>query len=270
MSDDATLSRAIAREAGALLYVIRESFGDLDGLDRERLKVLRDTGDREAHDLIVRRLAEARPDDAVLSEEGDDNDDRLSAARVWIVDPLDGTWEYGQGRPDFAVHVALWSRSPEGGVLSACSVDLPAHGVTYSVLDAAPAYDGVPEDRPVRMVVSRTRRPAGLDDALAWLSTRFAETGITGLGVEVVEVGSVGAKAAELFSGRAEIYWHDSGFHDWDLAAPLGVALHRGVWCAAPDNSSLLLNRMPPWQPGIVMATPPVAAVVAELLALSL
>ena len=122
MSDDATLSRALAREAGALLYVIRESFGDLDGLDRERLKVLRDTGDREAHDLIVRRLAEARPDDAVLSEEGDDNDDRLSAARVWIVDPLDGTWEYGQGRPDFAVHVALWSRSPEGGVLSACSV----------------------------------------------------------------------------------------------------------------------------------------------------
>lgn len=257
---DAELSLDVAREAGRLLIDVRRSFGALDPHDRERSRLLRDTADREAHLLIERRLASARPEDVLLSEEGIGDDTRLSAARVWIVDPLDGTWEYGQGRDDFAVHVALWTRTDGAvGVLSAATVDLPSQGTTYSVLDDVAAPGAIPTDRPVRVVVSRSRRPVDLDGVTHRLAVALQESGGSALGVEVVQVGSVGAKAAEVFAGRAEIYLHDSGFSDWDLAAPLGIALHRGLWCTAPGGGGFTFNGPGLVQPGIVMVIPALA-----------
>ena len=70
-----------------------------------------DEGDAAAHHFLVKALAEARPDDAILSEEGRDSPNRLAHNRVWIVDPLDGTNEFGEdGRNEWAVHVALVAR----------------------------------------------------------------------------------------------------------------------------------------------------------------
>lgn len=263
---DAELSRQVAREAGALLLDVRRSFGDLDPGDRQRATELRDTADREAHLHILRRLTEERPDDVVLSEEGVDDVARMTASRVWIVDPLDGTWEYGQGRGDFAVHIALWH---DDGSLTAGTVDLPASGLTYSVLDADPTYVGLPHDRPVRIVVSRSRRPVDLDDVIARITRLLAEEGHPDVAVEAVAVGSVGAKAAELYAGRAEIYLHDTGFRDWDLAAPLAVAQHRGLWCTTPDGSPFRLNVRPPVQPGVVMTVPALADAVRTALRLT-
>jgi 3'(2'), 5'-bisphosphate nucleotidase len=266
---DAALSRDVARAAGELLLDVRSSFGDLDPADRVRGRELRDSADSAAHDLIAARLRSDRPADHLLSEEGVEDLARLRADRVWIVDPLDGTWEYGQGRADFAVHVALWTRTADGGVLSACTVDLPAAGTAYSVLDAVPEVAPVPTDRPVRVVVSRSRRPELLDAVVARLAARLAADGHGELGVEVVEVGSVGAKAAELFAGRAEVYLHDRGFSDWDLAAPLGVALARGLSCASPEGGGFAFNLPSLVQPGIVMAVPAVAAAVREAVGLA-
>jgi 3'(2'), 5'-bisphosphate nucleotidase len=253
---DAELSRDVASAAGALLLDVRASFGEIEPGDRVRSRDLRDTADRAAHELIAARLLAARPHDHLLSEEGLDDPARLVAERVWIVDPLDGTWEYGQGRGDFAVHVVLWTRTAEGGTLSAATVDLPASGTAYSVLDPVPEPSPVPRDRPVRVVVSRSRRPVALDSVTARLAERLESDGFGGLGVEIVEVGSVGAKAAELFAGRAEVYLHDSGFSDWDLAAPLGVARHRGLWCTAPNGAEFAFNLPSLVQPGVVMAVP--------------
>jgi len=266
---DAALSRDVARAAGELLLDIRSSFGDLDPADRVRGRELRDTADRAAHDLIAARLRAERPADHVLSEEGVEDLARLRADRVWIVDPLDGTWEYGQGRPDFAVHVALWTRTADGGVLSAATVDLPAAGTAYSELDAVPEPARMPTDRPVRVVVSRSRRPEDLDAVVERLVARLAADGHGDLGVEIVEVGSVGAKAAELFAGRAEVYLHDRGFSDWDLAAPLGVARHRGLWCVAPDGSEFTFNLTSLVQPGVVMATAALADAVRDAVGLA-
>ena len=266
---DAELSRDIARSVGRLLLEVRDAFGSIGPDDLARIRALGAAADRAAHELVASRLTAARPGDVLLSEEGVDDPLRLAAERVWIVDPLDGTWEYGQGRADFAVHVVLWTRTPDGGALSAATVDLPAAGTTYSVLDDVPVPAPVPRDRPVRVVVSRSRRPAGLDGTVARLADRLAAEGLTDDGVEVAEVGSVGAKAAELFGGRAEVYLHDRGFSDWDLAAPLAVARHRGLWCASPDGSELVFNRPSLVQPGIAMAVPAVASAVRHVLGLA-
>jgi 3'(2'), 5'-bisphosphate nucleotidase len=256
MSDprsDAEISRDIAHQAGQLLLQIRRDFFAEHGevQDKETANKLRDAADAASNDLILDFLATARPGDAVLSEEAKDGEARLDADRVWIVDPLDGTWEYGQNRRDFAVHVALWA----GGELHACSVDLPAQELARTVLDSTqePALDS---SRPVRIVASRSRPPATLDATCSALARILRETGINEHGVEIVDVGSVGAKVNEILSGRADAYVHDTGFYEWDVAAPYGVARHYGLECSNIIGEPITFNHMPPYVNNLVVAHP--------------
>ena len=249
---DAELSRDVAREAGRLLLDLRTSFGPVKDVDAAN--ALRKQADRASHLLLMDLLTAARPADAVLSEEGKDDDARLVAERVWIVDPLDGTYEYGQGRVDFAVHVALWH--PADSMLSACTVDLPAQGLTRSVLDLVTEPSGLPTDRPIRIVASRNRPPATLARTVDRLSELLGETGIPHRGVEVVDVGSVGAKVNEILSDRADAYLHDTGFFEWDVAAPYGVAQHYGLMASHVDGTPVDFNHMPPYVTDLMVSRP--------------
>ena len=262
---DSELSRDVARMAGQLLLDLRESFMSEHGIAaggpgpaKDLANVLRKRADLASHELIMAELTSARPDDAILSEEGKDDDRRLSADRVWIVDPLDGTFEYGQGRSDFAVHIALWE--PAGSVLSATTVDLPAQRLTRSVLDEVPELPALPTDRPIRIVASRSRPPATLPQTVAILSRLLAEAGISDQGVEIIDVGSVGAKVNEILLGRAEAYVHDTGFYEWDVAAPYGVASHYGLVPSHVDGSAVLFNRMPPYVTDLTVSHPALVA----------
>jgi len=256
MSDprsDAEVSRDVAQRAGQLLLQIRSEFlaenGDVH--DRETANKLRDRADAASNDLILDFLAHARPGDAVLSEEAKDDPSRLESERVWIVDPLDGTWEYGQNRVDFAVHIALWS----GGELHACTVDLPAQEITRSVLDDL-SYAPLDTTRPIRVVASRSRPPVTLDATCSELGRLLADAGISDRGVEVVDVGSVGAKVNEILKGRADIYLHDTGFYEWDVAAPYGVATHYGLRCSNTGGEAITFNHMPPYVNNLVVSHP--------------
>lgn len=252
MTADDTLSRDVARAAGRLLLDLRDSYGAIDGPDAAT--ALRKEADRTSHELIMDLLTTARPGDAILSEEGKDDPSRLDAERVWIVDPLDGTYEYGQGRVDFAVHIALWR--PSERVLSAATVDLPAQGITRSVLDAVSGPDPLPTDRPIRIVASRSRPPATLPQTVEALGRELAAAGVNEHGVEIVDVGSVGAKVNEILCGRAEAYVHDTGFYEWDVAAPYGVALHYGLVPAHITGEPVLFNAMPPYVSDLVVSHP--------------
>lgn len=256
MTTDAELSRMVAREAGQLLLALREGFGPID--DKDAASDLRKRGDRESHLLIMERLSAARPGDAILSEEGKDDDARLAAERVWIVDPLDGTYEYGQGRVDFAVHIALWEPGPLR--LSACTVDLPAQGLTRSVLEPVDGPGPLPTDRPVRIVASRSRPPATLPRTVELLAESLASSGVNKHGVEIIDVGSVGAKVNEIISGRADAYVHDTGFYEWDVAAPYGVAMHYGLVPSHLDGSAVIFNQMPPYVTDLVVSHPDLVA----------
>lgn len=264
---DAELSRDVAREAGQLLLALRSEFIAEHGpvLEKEAANQLRDRADAAAHVLISEAIAAARPDDALLSEEGKDNADRLGADRVWIVDPLDGTWEYGQDRRDFAVHIALWE--PGTATLSACTVDLPAQEIARTMLDQVDAPPALPTDRPIRIVASRSRPPATLAAAVQILARRLAASGANAHGVEIVDVGSVGAKVNEILCGRAEAYVHDTGFYEWDVAAPYGVAEHYGLIASHKDGSAVTFNHMPPYVSDLVVAHPALHADLLEALA---
>lgn len=209
---DAALARAIAEEAGALLLAIQSH-----GADGAR-------GDREANALILERLRAARPDDAILSEESADDLARLERRRVWIVDPLDGTREFAEGRSDWAVHIAL----AIDGAPAVGAVALPRLDVTLAS-DAPPPL-GTPH-APPRLLVSRTR------------PSQLCAQVIERIGAEPLAMGSAGAKAMAVVRGEAEIYLHTGGQHQWDNCAPAAVALAAGLHASRIDGSPLVYNQ---------------------------
>lgn len=243
--NDHEVSRQIAAEAGRLLMDLRGSVpGSVD------TRWLRDEGDGRSHRLIMGRLAELRPDDAVLSEEGKDSQERLRHQRVWVVDPLDGTREFGEvPRDDWAVHVALCvDGEPVAG-----SVALPAQARVFTTADVFP--DPQPLSEPLRMVASRTRAPAIVTEIAA------------ALGAELVYMGSAGAKAMAIVSGAADIYLHAGGQYEWDSAAPVAVAMAAGLHCSRIDGSALVYNQPNPYLPDLLICKGPIAATVLRLLA---
>jgi 3'(2'), 5'-bisphosphate nucleotidase len=241
--DDHQLAAGAARRAGELLVALRAS-----GIDDE--KELRSRGDRESNELLLSLLADARPDDAILSEESKDDLARLEAARVWIVDPLDGTREFGEpGRVDWAVHVALVERETP----TAAAVALPAQDRVLST--AAPPTLASATDAPPRIVVSRTRPPA--------LSSFLAER----LGGELVPMGSAGAKTMAIVLGDADVYAHGGGQYEWDSAAPVGVAVSAGLHASRLDGEPLRYNQPDPYLPDLLVCRPELAAAVLEAVA---
>jgi 3'(2'), 5'-bisphosphate nucleotidase len=235
---DVEVAAAAARAAAAVLTGLRDE-GRLTG------RALGDAGDAAAQAAIAGVLTEQRPGDAVFSEEAIDDRRRLSADRVWIVDPLDGTREYGEApRPDWAVHVALWSAGERGvgGDLVAGAVALPALGEVL-VTDPAPVVPSPGGGRP-RIAVSRSRPPA------------VAATAAAALAAELVPMGSAGWKVTAVVRGEADAYVHAGGMYQWDSAAPVAVARAAGLTAVRLDGSALVYNGPDAWLPDLLVCRP--------------
>jgi 3'(2'), 5'-bisphosphate nucleotidase len=244
---DAALAAEVAKDAGELLLAVREEIGFYDPYD------LGDAGDRRANTLILDRLRDERPDDAVLSEEATDDISRVEADRVWIVDPVDGTHEFSMpGRTDWAVHVALWQRDngPHGGGITDAAVALPARGEVYrtdTVPPPPPRADG-----PILITASASRPPP----VLWWLRDR--------LDIRLVRIGSAGAKAMAVVRGDVDAYIHAGGQWEWDSAAPAGVVAAAGMHATRLDGSPLIYNRADPYLPDLLMCRAELADVLLE------
>jgi 3'(2'), 5'-bisphosphate nucleotidase len=240
-TDDDRLAADLAAEAGRLLLALRATGGDPGAL--------RQAGDRQSHEFLAAQLGQLRPGDSVLSEEGRDDLARLSADRVWIVDPLDGTREFGEpGRTDWAVHVALWER----GELTAGAVALPAQDLVLSTAQPPAAPPAPPPGQSLRVLVSRTRPPAFL--------TRLAEE----IELTLVPLGSAGAKAAAVIGGTADAYVHSGGQYEWDSAAPVAVAAAAGLHASRLDGSKLAYNQADPSLPDILICPAELAFVLLD------
>jgi 3'(2'), 5'-bisphosphate nucleotidase len=242
MRDDHSLAEELATEAGERLLELRTRQGFEDQ------RALRDAGDRASHRFLMEALERLRPGDAVLSEEATREERmdprRLSASRVWIVDPLDGTREFSEpGRSDWAVHVALWER----GTLAAGAVALPAQGRTLTTADPPGLPKAPPPGERFRIAVSRTRPPEFVQQ-LAALA-----------GADLVPIGSAGAKIAAVLTGEVEAYVHAGGQYEWDSAAPVAVALAAGAHASRIDGSPLTYNQADPSLPDILVSLPDLA-----------
>ena len=239
ITDDAALAAHLADQAGKILIQVRDS-GVFSG------KALGKAGDQTANQFLCHALREQRPDDGLLSEEEKDSADRLSKSRVWIIDPVDGTREYGEARTDWAVHVAL----AIDGVPVIGAVALPGldEVLRTDAPHPLPAAAAVP-----RMVVSRTRPAAE--------AVMVAEK----LGAQLVPMGSAGAKAMAIVRGEAEIYLHTGGQYEWDSCAPAAVAAAHGLHISRVDGSPLVYNQADVYMPDLLICRPEWAERVLEL-----
>lgn len=241
---DHALAGDLARRAGELLLSLREELAGAEPSFR------RDQGDQRSAALILADLAALRPRDAVLAEGAVNDGRRLTSDRVWIVDPLDGTREFGEpGRDDWAVHVALWS----GGRLVAGAVALPATGHLF-LSDPPTTLVSRPEGA-VRIAASRTRAPEVVNRVAAALDA------------QVIPMGSAGAKAMAVVTGRVDAYIHAGGQYEWDSAAPVVVATAAGLHASRLDGSALVYNRPDVWLPDLVVCRSELADQVLIVLA---
>ncbi|WP_066775596.1 3'(2'),5'-bisphosphate nucleotidase CysQ [Sphingomonas sp. CCH5-D11] len=237
---DAELAAHLAETAGRILLEVRES-------SVFSAKALGKAGDQTANQFLVHAIREARPDDGLLSEEMKCDGERLGKSRVWIVDPVDGTREYGEARQDWAVHVGLTI----DGVATVGAVALPGAGMVLrsDQPQAVPAPGS-----PLRMLVSRTRPAAE--------AVSVAER----LGATLVPMGSAGAKAMAVVRGEADIYLHSGGQFEWDSAAPVAVALAHGLHCSRIDGSPLVYNQEDSYLPDLLICPKPLAAQILSLI----
>ena len=227
---DGELAANLAQTAGRILLQVRDC-GLVTG------PALGKTGDQTANQFLCHALRQQRPGDGLLSEEEKDNAERLGHSRVWIVDPVDGTREYGEARADWAVHVAL----AVDGVATIGAVALPGLDLVLRSDQPQPLPPGAPIPR---MLVSRSR-PA--KEALA-----VAEL----LGAELLPMGSAGAKAMAVVRGEAEIYLHTGGQYEWDSCAPVAVAAAHGLHVSRADGSALRYNQADTYMPDLLICRP--------------
>lgn len=234
-SDDSALAGGLAASAGELLLEIRTGWSGGDPRELGR------RGDLESNRLILGKLADARPGDAVLSEESADDPARLTAKRVWIVDPLDGTREFTMaGRTDWAVHIALWEA---GSGITSAAVATPA--LDNQVYVTGVASPGIPSGgRPAPLLVVSDSRPPP-----------FAAGVAAELGGTVVQMGSAGAKAIAVLRGDVDAYIHAGGQWEWDSAAPVGVLVSAGFHASRIDGSLLVYNQVNPYLPDLVICS---------------
>lgn len=236
-TNDQRSAEDLAAQAGRMLTNLRVS--------RIAPEELGPLAEAEAQAVIVDRLAVARPGDVVYGEWDADSTERLEADRVWFIDPLDGVRSYvAGGRPDWAVHVALWERNPEGiSGITACAIAMPAYGrvltgrgaTTYQPLSIirgprpGPLVPPRADDR-LRIAVSETDPP------------EFAEELAERLDASLVHLGSGGGKTATVVEDECDAYIHTSGHHQWDSAATYGVVLQRGLHASRLDGAELVYN----------------------------
>ncbi len=228
---DAELAATLAERAGDILRTLQGQATTM------RPGLLGAEGDRRSQEFLKKMLLRSRPNDQILSEEAPDQLSRLRADRVWIIDPLDGTREFSEGRRDWAVHVALW----EKGELTAGAVALPRLDMVLTGGDAA---ESAAPHAGLRMAVSRSRAPEIAGSVAAEISATLNP------------MGSAGFKTCAVASGEVDIYLHDGGQYEWDSAAPVVVARAAGLHVSRLDGSAPRYNQENPYLPDLLVCRP--------------
>ena len=213
------VAERLAREAGALVLSIRDGGGWRVEMKPGDEPVT--IADRQASELLVRELSAAFPDDVVISEEHVDDLRRLTAERVWYIDPIDGTKDFIAGRAGFAVMIGLAVRAQ------------PVLGVVYQPVgdnlfraDGAEGWFVGPGAPPRRLAVSDVREAGGIRlVASASHRTPAIDAVKNALGIaDELNIGSVGLKLGLIALAERDLYVNPSPKSKlWDVCAPEAI-----------------------------------------------
>lgn len=219
----------IAREAGALVAAHRNDHLDVDMKTTPTDAVTE--VDRASESLIVRRIGESRPDDAILGEEGTF---RAGTTGVrWIVDPLDGTVNFVHGIGAYCVSIGV----EVDGVLAAGAVYNAYQGTLFE----AARGDGARRDgRPLTCSAANDLALSLIGTGFAYLDVDRARQGrvLAGLLPRIANLRRIGSSALDLCNvaaGHLDGYF-ERGIKPWDRSAGLLIAAEAGARTAVVDD----------------------------------
>lgn len=251
-TDDLTLIVQAAREAGDLVERMR-----CEGLtvDYKAGGSPVTDADLAADALLTRRLRDARPDYGWLSEETADDPARLARRRLFVVDPIDGTRAFLNGRPWWAVSIAVVEdHRPIAGVVFA-----PQVGETYA---AAAGQGATLNGRPIRASGARDLEDCGMvGDARMFLHPGWP---VPWPRMRVEQRNSTAYRMCLVASGAFDAAVALAAKNDWDLAAADLIVREAGGVCGDHLGRTFAYNGVDPVQESLVAAAPGLAPLILE------
>jgi 3'(2'), 5'-bisphosphate nucleotidase len=253
-----SLARPIAWGAGDILMKYYQTPQDLEIKFKGGEDGNVTSADLAANDFILSQLKQAFGTDnfAYLSEETEDNTDRIGHEWVWIIDPMDGTSDFIRRTDEFAVHIGLTYRQrPVLGLVATPAQDrlfqaISGNGSYIETRDGGQQRVQVSSKTELNQMVvvaSRSHRNYQLETILQQLP-KAAE----------IAVGSIGGKFVAIASGNADVYISVSGKSapkDWDYCAPEIILTEAGGQLTHADLSLLSYNNLELRQWGTIIAS---------------
>lgn len=243
------------REAGAiaLSYFGKdvENWNKTPGADDNPVS----RADLEIDQFLKQELRAFAPSYGWLSEETEDNTERLNRRRVWIVDPIDGTRAFLKGRPHFTVSVALVEagRPIVGAVLN------PVHSEMYTAIVGRGAYlngEMAVASAPTKLEDCRMLAYAHMIESKKWPKAWPK--------MQVEQRNSAAYRMALVASGSFDATLSLSPKHDWDMAAAHLIATEAGALVTHHDGTIPLYNGEIPVQKSLVVAASPLHRLILE------
>ncbi|MDB5448293.1 MAG: 3(2),5-bisphosphate nucleotidase CysQ [Phenylobacterium sp.] len=252
VDDDLALILSAAHAAGALAETLRDAGLSVDFKAGDSPVT---NADLAADALLKEWLRGARPEYGWLSEETTDDPARMSARRLFVVDPIDGTRAFASGRPWWSVCVAVVEDTrPVAGVVFA-----PQLSETYA---AAAGQGATLNGQPIRAnavcaiegcgILGDPRMFERREWPTPWPEVRIEQRSSTAYRMCLVASGA--ADAALAFVPK----------HDWDLAAADLIASEAGGFVGDHTGRRFAYNGPVPMQPSLVCAAPALAPLILE------
>jgi len=230
MNKELSILLPAMRAAGsAVLHLQKTGFG----VERKANNDLVTEADLLVNDMIMTKLAENFPDDGCLSEESKDHPARLSKQRVWIIDPIDGTIEFANGVPEYAISIALVENSQP--ILAA--IYNPA---TEEMFHAIKNHGAWLNDQPLACI----KEPA--QDFLLLASRSEYKRGEWSRYEKqhrIQQIGSIAYKMALVAAGRAHATFSLGPKNEWDVAAGTLLVTEAGGLVSDKYQQPLLFNQ---------------------------
>lgn len=199
--------------------------------------------DRQLREALARLL----PDAGWLSEETVDDGSRLTRQRVWVVDPIDGTRSFAEGKPEFTVCVALVEdeRPVLGVVLN------PATGELFHAVVGGGAFLGGQR--------IAAEAPAGLAGARIGISSTERHRAALAAALPEAEpttIGSLAYKLVLIAAGQLDGYVSRRRAHDWDIAAADLILAEAGAMLTDAAGREIVYGQLETWRQGLIAAAP--------------
>lgn len=227
----------VARRAGGEVARMREEglrFGRKGGYE------LVSEADIHASEILHETLTGTFPDDGWLGEEHRDTAERLDRERVWVVDPIDGTREYLQGLPEYAISVGLVVKGrPALGV-----VYNPATDEMYAAVCPDPPPETGVNDERGREYLALVGRG---EDRLGEVPPLPGQGRAKG-------VGSVAYRLALVAAGKGDVVVTWYARQEWDVAAGAALCLAKGLKVTDVMGQPLAFNQPRPLVRGLLVA----------------